>query len=49
MKSLKDRISENQDFYNGVAVGILIGSTGLLFLIKGSVPPITVKWERDIS
>jgi len=39
MKSLKDRIKDNQDFYNGITVGILLGGFGVLTLItKGNLP-----------
>jgi len=48
MKSLKDRIKESQDFYNGMAVGALVGSTGVLLLIfKGNLSPLVVKVEGN--
>jgi len=38
MKPIKDRIKESQDFYNGVAVGIFIGGTGvMMLLLRGNV------------
>jgi len=45
MKSINERIKDNQDFYNGVAVGVLAGTTfTLLFIVKTAMPPVSVGW-----
>jgi len=38
MKSIKQRISDNQDFYNGVTVGIGIGFFAAMMLVaRGAI------------
>ena len=37
MKPIKDRIRENQDFYNGITVGVAIGVMGALMLVSRGV------------
>lgn len=37
MKSIKDRISDNQDFYNGVTLGVALGAVVVLTLVSNGV------------
>lgn len=46
---MKDIIKENQDFYNGVGVGILVGVfAATLLLGRGNSSPIFIKPEDTI-
>ena len=47
MKPIKDKIRESQDFYNGVALGIFLGTTGVLLFIVNNLGPVTVRLERS--
>ena len=37
MKPIKDRIKENQDFFNGVSVGVAIGVVGSMILVSRGI------------
>ena len=37
MKPVKERIKENQDFFNGVSVGVAIGVVGAMMLVSRGV------------
>jgi hypothetical protein len=46
---MKDIIKENQDFYNGVGVGILVGVLGATLLLgRSGSTPIFIKPEDAV-
>jgi hypothetical protein len=49
VKPMKDIIKENQDFYNGVGVGILVGVfAATLLLNRGGATPVFIKPEDAV-